>query len=41
MAKTFLDKAYDLDGTEATQKLYAEWSASYDAEATSYGYVTP
>ncbi|MEM8980092.1 MAG: methyltransferase domain-containing protein [Pseudomonadota bacterium] len=41
MTKKFLDKAYDLDGTEATQALYAEWSASYDAEVTENGYATP
>jgi len=41
MTKTFLDKAYGTSGTDATKDLYAEWSASYDAEVTSNGYVTP
>ncbi|WP_420863546.1 class I SAM-dependent DNA methyltransferase [Algirhabdus cladophorae] len=40
MSKTFLDKAYDLDGVEATQQLYSDWSKSYDQEVSDNGYVT-
>jgi len=41
MTKTFLDQAYSLDSLDATQKLYSEWSASYDAEVAENGYATP
>ncbi|MGR3501233.1 class I SAM-dependent DNA methyltransferase [Pseudaestuariivita sp.] len=37
----FLDEAYDLDGVQATQELYARWSATYDAEVAEAGYATP
>ncbi len=41
MQDTFLDKAYDLETTEDTQKLYRDWAASYDAEVAENGYATP
>jgi len=39
--KQFLDKAYDLDGAEATRQFYDDWSESYDAEVRENGYATP
>ena len=41
MQDTFLDKAYHLETTEDTQKLYNDWAASYDAEVSDNGYATP
>ena len=41
MTKKMLDNAYGLDGAEATRNFYDEWAASYDAEVTENGYVTP
>ncbi|UWR46544.1 class I SAM-dependent DNA methyltransferase [Phaeobacter inhibens] len=41
MSEKFLDKAYDLDTPEATQKHYDDWAASYDAEIAENGYATP
>jgi len=41
MTDTFLDKAYDTTGTEATRALYTDWAKSYDAEVSSNGYATP
>ena len=41
MASGFLDKAYGVDGADETQRLYDEWSKSYDAEVSENGYVTP
>ncbi|WP_273509611.1 class I SAM-dependent DNA methyltransferase [Planktotalea frisia] len=41
MADTFLDKAYDTVGTEATRALYADWAKSYDKEISENGYATP
>ncbi len=41
MQDTFLDKAYHLETTEDTQKLYDDWAASYDAEVSENGYATP
>ncbi len=37
----FLQRAYDLDGGEATQALYSDWAATYEAEVRANGYVTP
>lgn len=39
--KTFLDKAYALEGAAETRALYNDWSASYDAEVGANGYATP
>ena len=39
--KTFLDKAYDLDGPDKTRDFYADWAATYDAEIAKNGYATP
>jgi predicted TPR repeat methyltransferase len=39
--KTFLNKAYDVDGPEGITKLYVEWAESYEAEVTANGYATP
>jgi len=41
MTDAFLDKAYDVAGTDATRKLYEQWAKSYDAEVCKNGYVTP
>ena len=41
MADKYLDKVYKLDGVEETIDFYDEWAASYDAEVTDNGYVTP
>ncbi len=40
-ADGFLQRAYDLDGGEATQALYSDWAATYEAEVRANGYVTP
>ncbi len=37
----FLDDAYELDGSEATQAFYGEWAETYEAEIKANGYVTP
>ena len=37
----YLDKAYGVSGTEATRKLYDDWSESYDSEIGENGYATP
>ncbi|MEM6342097.1 MAG: methyltransferase domain-containing protein [Pseudomonadota bacterium] len=37
----FLDKVYDARDGGETKALYDEWAASYDAEVTENGYVTP
>lgn len=39
MTKKYLDEVYELNGD--AQALYAQWAASYDAEVTENGYVTP
>ena len=39
--KGFLDRAYDLEGAEATKALYKDWAESYEAEVRANGYVTP
>ncbi len=41
MTEKFLDKAYGLDNSDDTSKLYDEWAASYDAEVAENGYATP
>ena len=41
MDETFLDKTYDLTGTEATQAHYDAWAATYEAEIGENGYATP
>ncbi len=44
MAETkerFLDKAYGLDGVEATKGFYRGWAESYEAEVREAGYATP
>lgn len=41
MGETYLDKVYKLDGVEETIDFYDEWAASYDAEVTEHGYITP
>ena len=41
MTDTFLDKAYDISGTDATRELYTDWAKSYDAEVSGNGYATP
>jgi predicted TPR repeat methyltransferase len=41
MTQQMLDKAYDLDGAEATQSFYDAWAVSYDQELTDNGYATP
>ena len=41
MSDSFLDKAYALRDLDATRALYDAWSASYEAEVSSSGYVTP
>ncbi len=41
MSDTFLDKAYDTTGVDATRDLYTNWAASYDAEISQNGYATP
>lgn len=41
MSDTFLDKAYDTTGVEATRDLYSKWAASYEAEVSQNGYATP
>lgn len=39
--KNHLDRAYQLDGVAQTQKFYADWAATYDAEVADNGYATP
>ena len=41
MTKQYLTQAYDLDGPEATKKLYENWAQSYDEEVTANGYSSP
>ncbi|MEP5154906.1 methyltransferase domain-containing protein [Planktotalea sp.] len=41
MTDTFLDKAYDTTGVEATRALYSNWAKSYDEETSKNGYATP
>ncbi|MGH1577184.1 class I SAM-dependent DNA methyltransferase [Planktotalea sp.] len=41
MTETFLDKAYDTTGTEATRELYTSWAKTYEAEVGENGYATP
>ena len=41
MTNGFLDKAYDIEGTEATRTLYDAWSTSYESEVAEHGYATP
>ncbi len=41
MTEKYLHKVYSVDSPEANRKLYADWSASYDAEVTENGYATP
>jgi predicted TPR repeat methyltransferase len=41
MTETFLDKAYDTTGVNATRALYRKWANSYDAEVSENGYATP
>ena len=37
----FLDRVYGLEGPAATQALYRDWAASYEAEIAANGYATP
>ena len=39
--KTFLDKVYGLETTDATRAFYDDWSGSYEDEVAAQGYVTP
>lgn len=41
MTDTFLDKAYNTTGVEATRDLYTDWAKSYDEEVRKNGYATP
>lgn len=41
MTKKMLDNAYGLESGEATKSFYDEWAATYDAEVSDNGYVTP
>jgi predicted TPR repeat methyltransferase len=41
MTKKYLDQAYDLQTQDATNALYDQWAASYDAEVRDNGYATP
>lgn len=41
MTQKMLDKAYGLDGAEATQSFYDQWAGSYDQEVSENGYITP
>lgn len=41
MSDTFLDKAYDTTGVEATRDLYSRWAATYEDEISQNGYATP
>lgn len=36
-----LDKAYDLEGSEATKDFYNQWAKTYDQDVADNGYVTP
>ncbi len=38
---SFLDKAYGLEGVDATRDMYDQWAASYEAEVAENGYATP
>jgi len=41
MTGSFLDKAYTARSATGTRQLYDDWAASYEAELTQNGYVTP
>ena len=41
MTKQYLKEAYDLEGPEATKRLYKKWAQSYDQEVTANGYTSP
>ncbi len=41
MSEKFLDKAYGLEGSEATRQFYDDWSTQYESEITGNGYATP
>ncbi|MCA0872097.1 methyltransferase domain-containing protein [Seohaeicola saemankumensis] len=41
MSDTFLDRVYAARTAAETRALYDAWSASYDAEISAQGYVTP
>ncbi|WP_425046570.1 class I SAM-dependent DNA methyltransferase [Primorskyibacter sp. S87] len=41
MSKTFLDKAYGLDGAKETRALYDQWASTYEEEVAENGYATP
>ncbi len=41
MTKKYLDQAYNLHTQDATNALYDQWAASYDAEVSDNGYATP
>jgi predicted TPR repeat methyltransferase len=41
MSEPFLDKAYAKTDAQDTRALYDAWSASYEAEVSQNGYVTP
>ncbi|WP_293449494.1 methyltransferase domain-containing protein [Planktotalea sp.] len=41
MTETFLDKAYDTTGVDATREMYEKWAESYDSEVSENGYATP
>lgn len=41
MTRKFLDQVYGLKTVQDTRRLYDDWSASYDDEIASEGYITP
>ncbi|MFA3915475.1 class I SAM-dependent DNA methyltransferase [Ruegeria hyattellae] len=41
MSEKFLDKTYGLSTTDETRDHYDKWAASYEAEVSENGYVTP
>lgn len=41
MADRFLDKVYQARTPDEVRALYDDWSASYDAEVSGEGYITP
>jgi predicted TPR repeat methyltransferase len=41
MTKKFLDSVYDLNTSGDVEEFYDDWAATYDAEVTDNGYLTP
>ena len=41
MGEKFLDKVYEIEGSDDVRRFYETWADSYDAEAADNGYATP